>query len=110
MTNQLRFASGVAPVTLGTIDWVRSGRIGQTDLSKGCYSFYETWTVAAEDLVRTGRAGQAEALLRSGVTVRELFGQFYGIWLQAGEDEAAEARAFLRTLARACMRLPGRAF
>jgi hypothetical protein len=88
-----------APVRAAAVDWVPSGRIGSVDLSRGCYSYCEVWTLAAVDLVRTGRDRAAEALLRSGSSVRDLLRRFYGIvMVEAAFDDAAEARAFPRTL------------
>jgi len=57
--------------------------------------------MAAGDLVRTGRARQAEAALRSGVSVRELLRKLYGVTAAPEWDAAAERRAFLRTLRKA---------
>jgi hypothetical protein len=77
-----------------------AGRIGERCLSEGCYSFNEAWTLAAQDLVRTGRAGLALTLLGSGFTARQLLRQFYGIDSGPAWDDAAERRAFRRTLQR----------
>lgn len=54
--------------------------------------------VAAGDLVRTGRTREAEAALRSGLSVRALLRKLYGVTAAPEWDAAAERRAFLRTL------------
>jgi len=54
--------------------------------------------MAAGDLVWTGRAGQAEAALRSGFSVRALLRKLYGVTAAPEWDAAAKRRAFLRTL------------
>lgn len=64
-----------------------------------CYSFLEIWPVAARHLVKTGLAAQAS--LRSGMTVRELFRELYGLKAGPERDPAMERRVFLRTLRRA---------
>lgn len=74
------------------------GRIGERCLAEGCYSFNEAVTLAGAHLKRTGRAGLPVSLLRSGFTVRNLLRQFYGIDSGPSWDDAAERRAFLRTL------------
>lgn len=76
------------------------GRVGNTDLSRGCFSFFEVWTMAAREIARTGRTRQAEDALLSGVTVRELLRAMYGVKVGPEWDEASERRAFLRTLRR----------
>ena len=74
------------------------GRIGDCDLSRGCFTFVEVCSIAAGDLVRTGRARQVEAALLSGATVRALLRKLYGVTAAPEWDAAAERRAFLRTL------------
>ncbi len=76
------------------------GRIGEHRSSEGCYSFNEAVTLAAARLKQTGRAGLAMGLLRQGWTVRQLLRQFYGIDSGPSWDDAAERRAFRRTLQR----------
>ncbi len=76
------------------------GRIGERRLSEGCYSFNEAVTLAAAHLKQTGRAGLALGLLQQGWTVRQLLRQFYGIDSGPSWDDAAERRAFRRTLQR----------
>ena len=61
-------------------------------------SFAEAWSLAARHLARTGRARQAEAALRSGMTVRALLRALYGVKAGPEWDAAAERRAFLWTL------------
>jgi methylphosphotriester-DNA--protein-cysteine methyltransferase len=61
-------------------------------------SFAEACGIAARHLARTGRARQAEAALRSGMTVRALLRALYGVNAGPEWDAAAERRAFLRTL------------
>jgi hypothetical protein len=61
----------------------------------------EVCSLAAGDLVRTGRAGEAEAALRSGLSVRELLRKLYGVTAAPEWDAVAERRAFLRMLRRA---------
>jgi len=61
-------------------------------------SFAEAWSMAARHLARTGRARQAERLLNSGVTVRQLLRRFYDVQAGPEWDAAAERRAFRRTL------------
>ena len=95
----LKAAYTIPPGTLRCDAYVH-GRIGGLDLSRACYSFYEAWGIAVPHLVKTGRARQAVALLRAGVTVRELFRAFYGIKAGPEKDVATERRAFLRTLRR----------
>jgi hypothetical protein len=51
-------------------------------------------------LASTGRAGLALGLLQQGWTVRQLLRQFYGIDSGPLWDDAAECRAFRRTLQR----------
>ena len=77
-----------------------AGRVGERRLSEGCYSFNEAVTMAAQDIKRTGRAGLAIGLLQQGWTVRQLLRQFYGIDSGPSWDDAAERRAFRRTLQR----------
>ncbi len=76
------------------------GQVGGRDLSHGFFSFAEVWTMAARDLVQTGRAELAISRLRAGLTVRQLLQQFYGIVSGPSWDDAAERRAFRRTLRR----------
>lgn len=66
-----------------------------------CLSFAEVWTKAAQHLARTGRARQAETALASGMTVRALLRDLYGVKAGPEWDAATERRAFLRTLRRA---------
>jgi hypothetical protein len=87
---------GVPPLS-AVCDQMVTGRIGGRDLTRGCFSFPEAWTMAARDLVRTGRAREAEAALRSGMTVRQLLRRF-GVKAGPEWDAASERRAFLRTL------------
>lgn len=75
-----------------------TGQIGKRRLAEGCYSFNEAWTLAAQNLKRTGRAGLALSLLRSGFTVRQLLRRMYGIEAGPSWDDAAERRAFRKTL------------
>jgi hypothetical protein len=86
-----------APASL-QCDELVTGRIGSHDLSSGCFTFVEVCSIAAGDLVRTGRAGQAEAALRSGLSVRVLLRKLYGVTAAPEWDAVAERRAFLRTL------------
>lgn len=86
-----------APASL-QCDELVTGRIGGHDLSCGCFTFVEVCSIAAGDLVRTGRAGQAETALRSGLSVRALLRKLYGVTAAPERDAAAERRAFLRTL------------
>ena len=79
-----------------------AGRIGERRLSEGCYSFNEAVTLAAQDIKQTGRAGLALSLLQQGWTVRQLLRQFYGIDSGPSWDDAAERRAFMRTLKNQC--------
>jgi hypothetical protein len=82
-------------------DEMVTGRVGNNDLSRGCFSFFEVWTMAAREIARTGRARQAETALASGTTVRALLRTMYGVKAGPEWDEASEGRAFLRTLRRA---------
>ena len=66
-----------APASL-QCDELVTGRIGD-HFSSGCFTFVEVCSIAAGDLVRTGRAGQAEAALRSGISVRALLRELYGV-------------------------------
>lgn len=86
-----------APASL-QCDELVTGRIGGHDLSCGCFTFVEVCSIAAGDLVRTGRAREAEAALRSGLSVRALLRKLYGVTAAPEWDAAAERRAFLRTL------------
>jgi hypothetical protein len=61
-------------------------------------SFAEAWSLAARHLAKTGRARQAEAARRSGMTVRALLRAVYGVKAGPEWDAAAERRAFLRRL------------
>jgi hypothetical protein len=82
-------------------DEMATGRIGAIDLSRGCFSFFEVWTMAAHEIARTGRARQAEDALLSGVTVRALLPTMYGVTAGPEVDPASERRVFIRTLRRA---------
>ena len=75
-----------------------AGRIGEHWFPEGCYSFNEAVTLAAQDIKRTGCAGLAFSLLQ-GWTVRQLLRQFNGIDSGPSWDDAAERRAFRKTLA-----------
>jgi hypothetical protein len=86
-----------APASL-QCDELVTGRIGGHDLSSGCFTFVEVCSIAAGDLVRTDRAREAEAALRSGLSVRALLRKLYGVTAAPEWDVAAERRAFLRTL------------
>ena len=85
-------------------DELVTGRIGSHDLSSGCFTFVDVCSFAAGDLVRTGRAGEAEAALRSGLSVRALLRKLYGVTAAPEWDAAAECRAFLRMLRKARLR------
>jgi hypothetical protein len=67
-------------------------------------SFAEAWSLAARHLARTDRARQAEAALRSGMTVRALLRALYAVKAGPEWDAASERRAFLRTLRLARLR------
>ena len=64
-------------------------------------SFAEAWSIAARHLAKTGRARQAEAALRAGMTVRALLRKLYGVRAGPEWDAAPERRAFLRTMRKA---------
>ena len=48
--------------------YLPSGRIGRLDLSRGCYTTYEVFRLAAADLAKRGLAREVSALLRAGST------------------------------------------
>ncbi len=101
----LAVAERAAPVR-ACLSRIPSGRIGPVDLSRMACSYYEVWPLIVADLVRTGRADAAEAMLRSGHAVRDVLRAFYGIGMtEPVYDEAADVRAFRRLLVAARKRL-----
>jgi hypothetical protein len=50
--------------------YLPSGRIGRLDLSGGCYTGYEVFRLAAQDLAKRGLTRQVSALLRAGRRIR----------------------------------------
>jgi len=45
----------------------------------GCYSFFEAWTLAAEEIARAGRYEEAKARLDASATVRSLLAEWFGV-------------------------------
>jgi hypothetical protein len=60
-------------------------------------SFAEAWSLAARHLARTGRARQAEAVLRSGTTVRALLRALYGVKTGPAPQSRRDPGAAVRT-------------
>jgi hypothetical protein len=83
------------------------GQIGKLNLLSGCYSFFEAWTLAAEEIARTGRYEEAKARLDAGATVRSLLAEWFGVYSEPVSSSTAfyEARAFRRTLRHARARV-----
>jgi hypothetical protein len=81
------------------------GTIGKLRLDLGCYSFYETWTLAAENIVQNGLRESVAAELVAGFTVRQLLRRMYGIVSASepspGVTDRDESRSFRRMLKRA---------
>jgi hypothetical protein len=89
---------GVPPLV--QCDELVTGRVGGCDLSRGCFTFLEACAIAARDLAQNGRAGQAEAALRAGVSVRELLRRLYSVTAAPEGDASADRRTFVRMLRR----------
>jgi hypothetical protein len=66
----------------------------------GCYSFFEAWTLAAEEIARCGRYSEAKTRLDAGATVRSPLAEWFGVSSEpvAGDTAFYETRAFRRTL------------
>ena len=91
-----------------TDSYVPLGRIGDLDLSRGCYTAYEVFRLAACDVAARGLESGVRELLRRQ-TVREFLQRAYGCALGPREyftpahltGAQADARDFLRMLGRA---------
>lgn len=108
---------GPAPGTRGRMEessytdcYIPSGRIGNLDLTRACFTAIEVFHFAARDLAAQGLDGGVRALLESGrETVRAFLRRAYGCGL--GERDyftpshltsaQADAKDFLRILGRA---------
>ncbi len=93
-----------------TDSYIPSGRIGRLNLGRACYTGYEVFRLAAEDLARRGLARQISALLRAGrQTVREFLTERYGVSIgprqyftpRGRTPDQADMNDFLRVLRRA---------
>src|SRR5579872_332131 len=84
------------------------GYVGGLNLMSGCYSFYEAWTLAEEEIARAGRYPEAIARLDAGATVRSLLAEWFGVSSESAPGDTAfyETRAFRRTLRYARARHP----
>jgi hypothetical protein len=110
----LQTASGLHPAPVagfpGPCDsFVPSGRIGQTDLRRGAWSFAEIMTLAAQDLADTGCVEDAARSIRAGLPVRAFLTARYCVPLGPREayvpshrtPDGQDAWEFLRVLRRA---------
>lgn len=88
--------------------YLPSGRIGRLDISAGCYTAYDVFRLAAQELARKGLARQVSALLRAGrQTVRDFLTERYGVCLGQREyftprgrtPDQADVSDFLRGVA-----------
>ena len=62
--------------------YVPSGRVGWIDLSKGCYTGYEVFRLAAQDLAQRGLASNVAAMLQARhQTVRQFLADRYGVMM-----------------------------
>jgi hypothetical protein len=80
---------------------IPNGRIGGLDLSKGCYTFWEVFSLAAEDIAKTGKGNFVRAELARGRTARAMVTALYGVILPdpgTGYGHAPELE--MRTLRR----------
>ena len=100
---EIRLSPEIAAVVQGL--WIKAGygppkphAPCDAYVADPCFSFLEMWTPIVRDLAESGLAGQAEADLRSGMTVRALFRARYGIKAGPEQYPALERRAFIRTL------------
>lgn len=55
------------------------GRIGKVDLLRGCYTFWETVALIAQDIAECGKGADARASIANGTTARQLMKDLYGI-------------------------------
>jgi hypothetical protein len=90
--------------------YLPSGQVGRLELKGGCYTGYEVFRLAAQDIARQGLARQVSALLRAGrQTVRDFLTERYGVsigprqyWTPRGRTpDQADVSDFLRVLRRA---------
>ena len=93
---EIRLSPEIAAVVQGL--WVKAGygppkphAPCDAYVADPCFSFLELWEPIARHLAKSGLAGQAEADLRSGMTVRALFQARYGIKAGPERDPAVEA-------------------
>jgi len=111
MTRVSAVRSPVAASRYGPIDppcdGYVSGQIGRLSLMSGCYSFFEAWTLAAEEIARAGRYPEAIARLDAGATVRSLLAEWFGVSSESAPGNTAfyETRAVRRTLRNARARV-----
>lgn len=89
---------------------ISSGRIGKLNLSDGCFTVYEVFRLASEDIAQRGLAREVSALLRTRrQSVRQFLAERYGIDMGEREywhdprrtPDAADLRDFLRALRQA---------
>ncbi|MCX6587085.1 MAG: hypothetical protein NTX13_10970 [Acidobacteria bacterium] len=69
------------PSPAPSLDYIPKGRIGGGNLSKGCYTFWEVFGLAAEDIAKTGRGSFVRAQLARGRTARDVIRDLYGVAL-----------------------------
>jgi hypothetical protein len=58
---------------------IPGGRIGGLDLRRGCFTFWEVFRLAAEDIAQTGRGNFVRALLARARTARNAIRDLYGV-------------------------------
>lgn len=89
--------------------YVASGRVGKLNLRRGCYTIFEVFRLAANDIANCGDSSAVRLLLRNGTsTVREFLRARYGCLLGPREywhdsrftPDEADCREFLRILGR----------
>jgi hypothetical protein len=82
---------------------IPTGRIGEIDLSTGCFTFWEVFRLAAEDIGKTGRGAFVRAQLARGKTARQIIADLYGVLLpdpgiSYGHRPESETRTLRRTI------------
>lgn len=87
--------------------YIRSGKIGKTDLNNGCYMWGEMLSIVAAELWRRGEADAARVTVKAGrFTVRQFLRQRFGIvtgareyWQRANwTPDRADLQEFLSAL------------
>jgi hypothetical protein len=69
------------PPSAPCAECILKGRIGGLNPSKGCYTFWEVFQIAAEDIAMTGRGSFARAQLARGRTACDVIRDLYGVAL-----------------------------